>query len=186
MAQHVLSLDVPDIMNKSVLRIVDTSVYNSMIPVVCPLLQITLPGFSQPVQLPEPVIAPEFILNLTACDLEIQSSGCGTNYNNLPDGIYIIKYSVSPNETVYVEYNHLRTTCTQHSIQEVYCALDLGTCDPPADKKKKLQELQMIEQYIKAAKAMVEFCHQPSKGMNLFTYANKLLDKLMCSTCRIC
>ncbi|MFZ4059479.1 MAG: hypothetical protein ACOYKE_15150, partial [Ferruginibacter sp.] len=96
MAQHVLSLEVPDTLNESILRIQDTSIYNPQIEVACPLLQITLPGFNTPAQFTEPDIQPGFSLNLTACDLKIQNAGCGTSYNNLPDGIYIIKYSVSP------------------------------------------------------------------------------------------
>ena len=33
-----------------------------------------------------------------------------------------------------------------------------------------------------AAKAMVEYCHQPDKGMNLYRFANKQLDKMQCNT----
>lgn len=186
MAQHVLSLESQDTLNKQILRISDTSIYNSMMPVACPLLQVTVPGFNQPVQFAEPLVQPGFNFVLTACDLELQTTGCGTSYKDLPDGIYIIRYSVSPNEVVYVEYNHLRMTCALNKVQSVYCDLDLGTCDPPVDKKNKLEKLQLIEQYLTAAKAMVEFCHQPKKGMELYTYAVKLLDKLMCTTCKTC
>jgi hypothetical protein len=123
-------------------------------------------------------------LNLTACDLGIQNAGCGTSYNDLPDGIYIIKYSVSPNEYVYVEYNHLRETKALNKVESVYCDLDLGTCDPPMQIKQKLEKIQFIQQYLKAAKAYVEYCRQPKKGMELYNYAVKLLDKLTCSSCR--
>lgn len=183
MAQHVLSLEVPDTLNESILRIQDTSIYNPQIEVACPLLQVTLPGFNTPAQFTEPDIQPGFSLNLTACDLKIQNAGCGTSYNNLPDGIYIIKYSVSPNEIVYAEYNHLRTSAALNKIQSVYCNLDLGTCDPPESKKKKLDQLHLIQQYIKSAKALVEYCHQPTKGMEQYNYALKLLSKLTCTDC---
>jgi len=184
MAQHVLSLEAPDTLNKCILRIVDTSVYNSQIPVKCLLLQITLPGFNTPVQFTDPDLQPGFTLNLTACDLGIQTANCGTSYNDLPDGIYIIKYSVSPNEYVYVEYNHLRETKALNKVQAVYCDLDLGTCDPPVQLKQRLERIQFIQQYLKAAKAYVEYCNQPRKGMELYNYAVKLLEKLTCSSCR--
>lgn len=186
MAQHVLSLEAPDTLNKCILRVVDTSVYNNQVVVKCPLLQITLPGFNVPVQFDETEIQPGFNLNLTACDLDLQVDQCGTVYNDLPDGIYILKYSVSPNDVVYVEYNHLRITCALYKIQQIYCDLDLGTCAPPDKTSAMLDELTMIQHYLKAAKAQVEFCHQPKKGMDLYRYAMSLLNKITCSSCKTC
>lgn len=187
MAQNVLSVEVIDTLNKCIFRVQDTSVYNLQRPVICPLLQITLPGFTVPVQFTDTDIQLGFSLNLTACDLDLQTQGCGTKYDDLPDGIYIIKYSVSPNDITYVEYNHLRITCALNKVQAVYCDLDLSTCDPPASVKAKLNQIRLIQQYLNAAKAQVEFCHQPSKGMELYRYALKLLSKLTCSTsCSTC
>jgi hypothetical protein len=179
MANHVLSLDIPVTMNKCILRVVDTSVYMTSPAPLCPQLEITLPGFMRPVLLTP---APGFIVNLTGCDLAIQSTNCGTSYCDLPDGIYIIKWSVSPNEVVYVEYNHLRITCALHKVQKILCDLDLGACDPPADLKDTLNQITLIQRYLDAAVAMVEYCHTPDKGMNLYRYAVKLLDKMSCST----
>lgn len=184
MANHVLSLEVPDTLNCCILRVQDTSIYIPMVATKCLLLEITLPGFVRPVQLTEADILPGFSLNLTACDLDVQKIGCGTSYNDLPDGIYIIKYSVSPNEIIYVEYNHLRITKSLKRIQGILCELDLGTCDPPEIIKKKLTQLRLIRSYLDAAKAKVEFCHQPAQGMELFKYANKLLSKMECRTCK--
>lgn len=184
MAQHVLSLEVPDTLNRSILRVVDTSVYSDEIPVTCPLLQITMPGFTTPAQIAEPVLQPGFILNLTACDLGVQNVGCGSTYNDLPDGIYIIKYSVSPAEYVYAEYNHLRMTKALNRVEGVYCDLDLGACEPSQTLLDKLNKIRLIQQYLKAAKAMVETCHQAKKGMELYTYAVKLLEKMTCSSCK--
>jgi hypothetical protein len=63
----------------------------------------------------------------------------------------------------------------------------MGACDAPADLKQKLNQIRLIEQYLSAAKANVEDCHNPKKGMELYTYAVKLLDKLSCNTsCKTC
>jgi len=187
MAQDVLSLEVPDTLNKCILRVQDTSIYNPQKTPVCPLLQITLPGFNTPVQFTDADISLGFSLNLTACDLGLQTTKCGSSYNNLQDGIYIIRYSVSPNDIVYVEYNHLRITCALLKVQAVYCELDIADCDPPAAKKETLNQIRLIQQYLYAAKAQVEFCHQPKKGMELYRYALKLLGKLDCdSSCSTC
>lgn len=187
MSKHVLSLEIPDTMNKCIFRVVDTSVYATGIPVTCPLLQITVPGFIHPVNFSTPQIEPGFSANLTACDLELQNTNCGTEFMDVPDGIYIIKYSVEPKEYVYVEYNYLRTTCADNRVKQIYCNIDLGACDPPASVKDKLNQIRLIQQYLKAAKAYVEDCRDPKRGMELYKYAVSLIDKMECSTgCKTC
>jgi len=185
MANHILSLEVPTVMNGCVLTVFDTSVYSELIPVVCETLNITVPGFSNSVQLDVEACAgcSGFLENITACDLGIQTTNCGTTCADLPDGIYIIKYSVSPNEIVYVEYNHLRITNALNKYYNALCRVDVADCDPPAKIKKKLEALRMIKMYLEAAKSKVEFCHEPQKGMSLYNYALKLLNKLDCINC---
>lgn len=183
MAQHKLSLEAPDTMNPCILRLVDTSVYDSIIPIDCPILEITAPGFVHPVQFTTPDITPGFIKNFTACDLELQTTNCGTEFNDIPDGIYVIKYSVSPNDVVYVEYNHLRITKALTCYQSIMCDIDVAACDPTTEIKKKLDSLALIKSYLYAAKAKVETCHEPQKGMELYSYAMKLLGKFECKSC---
>lgn len=181
MAKHVLSLEAPDTLNKCILPLTDTSVYNAQAPVTCPRLQVTVPGFNTAVDIPNP--QPGFMYKLTACDLELQSDGCGTTFANLPDGIYILKYSVSPNDQVYVEYNHLRITNALDRIQRIYCDLDIPNCAPPEKLRIKFEEVRTIREYLYAAKAKVETCHEPKAGMDIYRYAKKLLDKIDCKTC---
>ena len=167
MANHVLSLEVPFVMNSCVMKIFDTSVYtvNPLLPVTCPTLNITVPGFSYSNQI-EGAVMTDFVntghITLTACDLQLQTANCGSQYVDLPDGIYIIKYSVSPNDQVYIDAN---------------------ACDPPAKIKQKLEELRFIKMYLDAAISKVEFCHEPQKGMSLYNYAMKLLNKMTCTNC---
>lgn len=186
MANHILSLEVPDTLNACVLPIMDTSTYSASNTIDCPLLEITPPGFTTPTQITTPNINAGFYQAFNACALGIQTVNCGSKNMALPDGIYIIKYSVSPNDLVYVEYNHLRITCALNKVQAVYCSLDLGTCDPPDKIKSILEQVRLIQSYLKAAKSYVELCHHPSKGIELYRYAVKLLDKLDCSACKTC
>ena len=97
MANHILSLEVPTVMNTCILTIMDTSIYTDLIPVVCETLNITVPGFTYSVQLD---VTQGFLDHITACDLNLQTVNCGTELVDIPDGIYIIKYSVSPNDPV--------------------------------------------------------------------------------------
>lgn len=180
MANHVLSLEVPTVMNPCILKVFDTSVYSDLISISCPTLNITVPGFGYSNQIE---VTPNFAETLTACDLQLQSSDCGTQYVNIPDGIYIIKYSVEPKEQVYVEYNHMRITQALNKYYNILCDIDANACDPPLKIKQKLEELRLIKMYLEAAKAKVEFCHEPQKGMSLYNYAMKLMNKLTCETC---
>jgi hypothetical protein len=188
MANHVLSLEVPFVMNSCILKIFDTSVYaiNPLLPISCPTLNITVPGFNYSNQI-EGTVMDNFVNNghitITACDLQLQTTNCGTQYVDLPDGVYVIKYSVSPNDQVYVEYNHMRVTQALNKYYKILCDVDANACDPPAKIQKILEELRFIKMYLDAAKSKVEFCHEPQKGMSLYNYALKLLNKMSCTNC---
>jgi hypothetical protein len=181
MAHHLLSLEVPTVMNTCIISVLDTSIYSPLMPVSCPTLNVTVPGFNYSTQLTTVQGANTI---LTACDLQLQTQGCdGTTFSDLPDGIYVIKYSVSPNDTVFVIYNHLRITKALNIYNNILCKLDLAACEPPASIQKKLEILKMAKMYLDAAKAKVEFCHEPTHGMTLYNYALKIMRKIECKNC---
>jgi hypothetical protein len=171
--KHQLSLEVPDTNNTKVFRVTDTSIYTDSLEIKCPTLQITSPGFKNPVTID--VIA-EFNLVLNACTLGITTGDC-SNSPSIPDGIYYLKYSVSPNDKVYVEYYHLRVTQTLNIYYNALCDVELSACEPDDVTKARLEELRLIRSYIDAAKIKVEEAHELSKGMQLLLYAKKLLTK---------
>jgi hypothetical protein len=177
---HKLSLEIPTVLNSCILKIFDTSVYANLLPVTCPTLHVTPPGFNHSIELD---FTPGSSPVITACDLTLQTAECGEELYSLPDGIYIIKYSVSPNEVVYVEYNYLRITQALNRYNKILCELDLAACEPTKLVKDKLAKLREVKTYLEAAKAKVEYCHEPQKGIQLYNYALKLLDKLDCKTC---
>lgn len=181
MASHKLSLEVPAVLNPCIIKLFDTSVYAEGVPVVCPLLDITVPGFNYSSQIS---VTEGFNLTVTACDLGLQTTGCDTSdYANLPDGVYIIKYSVSPNEFVYVEYNHMRITQALNKLKNILCQLDVSDCEPSARVEEKLNKLRKIKMYLESAVAKVEYCSEPDKGMRIYKYALKLLNKMDCINC---
>ena len=181
MAHHLLSLEVPTVMNTCIMSILDTSIYSPLMPVSCPTLNVTVPGFNYSTQLT--TVQGENTI-LTACDLQLQTQGCdGTILSDLPDGVYVFKYSVSPNDITFVEYNHLRISKALNTYNNILCNLDLAACEPPEKIKQKLEKLQMAKMYLDAAKAKVEFCHEPANGMSLYNYAVKLMNKIECKNC---
>ena len=174
-SKHQLSLEVPDTNNCAVLRVFDTSLYTEDLAITCGKLEITSPGFNEAVAID---VLPHFNLILNGCTLGLQTSGCGTTSERLPDGIYMIKYSVSPNDKVYIEYNYLRVCMTLNKYFNELCKLELAACEPEADVKEQLAELRLIKSFIDAAKVKVEECNSPDQGMELLVYAQKRLQKL--------
>jgi len=179
MATHKLELDIPDTLSKCTFKLWDSSLYSEDLPTECPKVEITLPGF----QLPSVIttLKPGFTANLDACQLGIQVHNCGVQYNPLPDGVYVVRLSYSPNDQLYVEYNHLRITCALNKINEILCCLDLADCEPIEPVKSQLRQLQQLQMMLKGAKANVEYCHHPKKGMAMYNYVMNQLDKLACA-----
>jgi len=186
--KHQLSLEIPDTNNCRVFRVNDTSIYDSHLSIDCPKLEITSPGFNEPVVIDvvigNPVTNFSYILN--ACTLGIQDSGCGSVSEIIPDGIYTIRYSVSPNDKVYVEYHYLRTCQTMNKYFNYLCKLEMAACEPEADVKEQLEELRMIKSFIEAAKSKVEQCDDLQEGMELLMYAQSRLQKYGTSGCSTC
>jgi len=176
-SKHILSLEIPTVSNCDLLCIKDTSQYSSELAVDCEELLITLPGFSVPVLIK---VNKGFDMCLTACILALQTLNCGTSQDKIPDGIYIVKYSVSPNSKVYVEYNHLRVTRLLTTYYEVLCDLEVQACQPDSDKQELLSEMSFIKTLIDAAVANVEYCQSPAQGMQLYNYAKNRLNKIAC------
>lgn len=176
-SKHILSLEIPTVSNCDLLCIKDTSQYSKELAIDCEELLITLPGFSVPVLIK---VDNKFDMCLTACTMALQTTDCGTRLEMLPDGIYIIKYSVSPNSKVYVEYNHLRVTRLLTTYYQVLCDLEVQACQPMSDKQDLLAEMSYIKIIIDAAVANVEYGQSAAHGMQLYTYAKTRLNKISC------
>jgi hypothetical protein len=180
-SKHQLSLDIQQTNNCSLFRIVDTSIYSTNLAVDCPTLLITPPGFNQPVSVN--VENSGFDILITACNLGLQTEGCGSSSVTLPDGIYFISYSVSPNDKVFVEYQYLRNCQVLNAYYKELCNLELAACEPDADIKDQLDELRLIKSFLDAAKVKVEHCGDITKGMQLFVYAKDRLLKFGRGSC---
>ena len=182
--KHILSLEVPAVTNCEILSIKDTSQYTSLLPVDCPELIITTPGFNSASLIKLDAFTPgtgtSFDINISACQLGLQTVDCGTTRSALSDGVYIIKYSVAPNDKVYVEYNHLRITKILTLYYKILCDLDLKTCEPTIDRKDLVDRMYYLRTLIDAAVSKVEYCTSPSQGMDMYNYVLKEFQKIDC------
>ena len=179
-AKHILSLEVLDVSNPEILSIRDTSQYTKNLKVDCPELLITVPGFNKPALIK---VTEGFDLNITACSLNIQTVSCNSTRALIPDGLYIIRYQISPHSKSYVEYNHLRVTNLMKQYYDKICKLDIEPCEPTSDKKRLIDEMTDIKLYLDAAKSKVEYCVTPQAGVELYNFAKAKLEKITCPTC---
>jgi hypothetical protein len=195
MGKHILQLNFPDTTNDGVLLIDDISMYDSYLlglsssstsgsttpcsgfVVPCANLQITPPGYYTPTSID--VHYGNFRLVLNACTLGVSTAGsCASSCPTLPDGLYNIRYSVSPNDKVFVEYKILRTVQAMNRYYNLLCRIGLTPCLPSQELQYQINSLQTINTYLTAAKVMVENEHQFTEGMNLYRFAVELMDKM--------
>ena len=107
--------------NTYTLGIADASTYDTDPPVVtAPTIEITIPGFSTPVFLP--FVVNDFnVFNSTSLGL----SAVGDPLIPLPDGIYYLRYTVTPAYENYVEKNIMRTELIQDKFDSAFMKLDM-------------------------------------------------------------
>lgn len=177
MARHYLSLHIQEIYNEGLFIIEDTSIYTPTIPVSCMNLQITPPGFGTPTIYTPLASGFKFILN--ACTLGITNpTGCAQALPQVPDGIYILYYSVSPNDDVYVGYNYLRTTSAVNRLNNMLCDIGLASCLPDQEQLQMVNDIEVIRGYLRSAQTNVNDRKNPVDGMNQYRYAIQLMDKM--------
>lgn len=179
--KHILNIEAPDTGCEHILRIVDLSVYSDLIPIECGRLDIAIPGFYQPVYID---VEPNFTLNLTGIDLGLQREE--DSLIILPDGLYTIRYSISPNDSVFVEISHLRTTNIMNDYYREMCKLQLSQCEPDAVVKQKMNDLLYIFMLIEAAKAKSQVCNACVQAVDMLRYAQKLLRQYKTGKCLTC
>lgn len=182
MSKHILALDFPDTACEHVFKILDSSIYSKILAVDCERLDITIPNFTAPVYI---TVSKGFILNLSAADLRIVSEDYDGIYN-LPDGVYKISYSVSPNDKTIVTYSILRVTSLLNKYYKELCKLKLEKCESDALTLQRLKDLRFIKSLIDAAKSKVDYCKSPTQGLDMYNYAKTLLDRLVSKKCINC
>lgn len=182
MNTHRLDIEIIDTMNTEVFKVMDFSVYSDMLPFVCPRLWITAPGFEYSAEIPEAELQKGFNLTLTACNLELQKYSCDSIMDELPDGLYIVKYAVSPHEYISVTEKHLRITKTMQDVYKAYCKLEAEKCYTTSEKEQELYKIYMAEAKLRVAKAKVS-CGKVEEGLWLFENVRKNIDKIICKTC---
>lgn len=169
MPQSQLDIGLHDTYSLSSIGFVDLSQYYNN-NVSNPSFELTPPGFNK-------VNLPWVHSHVNIFKSEDILPGCNINAE-LPDGVYTVKYSVSPNTTTKVEKTFLRVTKITARLQKAFLSLELG-CDCQQNDKTKIFQVKLL---IEGAVASANNCDNRT-AIRLLGKANKQLDSLANCDC---
>lgn len=170
-----LSLEVSHSSNSKILRLIDTSKYFSDQVVENYLIEVL------PVNKDKWItfnVSKYFSLVLNSSNLTYKKAYDSDQLIDLPDGIYEFKQSYKPNIQTINHYYHLRVTELNRKIQIERCDLIDNKCNLSREEFiKERDKLRDIEEYLTAAKWMVEECLDKKRGKELYDYSLKLFEQ---------
>jgi hypothetical protein len=180
---HILGLYIPESNDCTTQKVIDASTYIESFPVENGLLEVTPPGYDCPVIIS---VIKNFNTVLTVSNLGISQGNSNSIGITLPDGIYHYKYSVDPNDDIYVEYDVMRTCKLSAKYREAIRQLfkkrvSLGK----TIFSENLKQLSYIDQLIRTSQYMVQDgVGDKRAAVELYNEANSLLgDYNNCTTC---
>jgi hypothetical protein len=163
--------------NTTTLGIADTSVYDTDPPVVtAPTMEITIPGFTVPVSLPF-VVNSFNVYNSITLGLSTITEGL----QPLPDGIYFMRYSVTPAYINFVEKNIMRTEKIQEKFDNAFMKLDMMECDSAIRTQSKVN-LNSIYYMIQGSIAAANNCAIDTAN-KLYIQADRQLNYFISNNC---
>lgn len=156
------------------MRIFDTSHYCSNEPVDNYIIEVLPVNKHNWVSF---YVAKDFSLALNSSNLRYKKASENVELIALPDGIYEIKQSIKPNLFTVSHYYHLRTTAIENRLKREMKKLRSNECKLDRDEYIANRDaLRDIDEYIIAAKWSVEECGDKTEGIELYKFADKLLE----------
>jgi hypothetical protein len=175
---HCLFLFFPDSIDCRVQEVVDISIYDPNLTISEPILNINIPGVCNCDY--QSLIKVKGRTYITSNTLGL-SDTCTTGLLNLPDGVYTFKYSVCPNDEVFVEHKILRDCITRCKILSTLSGLTLD-CDKIYDyrgtdvKSKIIIELLDMLRLLDEAKVDVQMLRIKQAEDKLDAVNSRLLN----------
>lgn len=161
--------------NVLTLGIADSSVYPTSPEVTAPTIEITIPGFST-------VVLPFSTDNFTVyTSSTLGITEIGDPYLPLPDGVYLLKYSVAPAYINFVEKSIIRVDQLQEKFDTAFMKLDMMECSGPIQKQAKV-DLTSIYFFIQGAIAAANNC-AVDEANKLYHQANNMLCSFIKNNC---
>jgi hypothetical protein len=174
MADTRLDILVVPTYNAKTLGIADASTYNG-IPSASSI-EITVPALGQVVL---PFNYNSFnVFNSTSLGL----SDVGQPLIPLPDGVYLLKYSIAPAYLYSVEKSIIRVDQLQEKFDSAFMKLDMMECDMAIKTQQKVT-LSSINFFIQGAIAAANNC-AIAEANKLYAQANRMLDNFNKNGCQ--
>jgi hypothetical protein len=175
MADLKLEILVVPTYNTLTLGIADASTYPVTPAVQSPTIEITVPGFgvvSLPFNINDFNIFNSASLGLTAV---------GDSLLPLPDGVYYLRYSVTPAYINYVERTIIRVEKLQEKFDNAFMKLDMMECDLAIRRQQKVN-LNSIYYFIQGSIAAANTCAVDTSN-KLYTQADNMLNNFIKNNC---
>lgn len=166
--RHELSIHIADIASSEVIKVTDQSVYVAGLPYACPRLSVTMPGCEHPVH-----VEGDWNAGFDAL-LDARALGLRTGTQPpvaLPDGLYVISYSIAPHELTVVTRLHLKMSQALACYDRTLCSI---AADTPAIRLSALRNIRLL---FEAARAQAESCGTPRQADRLLRYAISELER---------
>lgn len=175
-----LNFTIQDTHDFKTLGILDTSWYNPLIKVEESTIEIIPPGYKYAVS---PFFMPGALNVYNSNGVGITKASCEEELQDLPDGIWRIKYSICPNDKLFIEKLFLKTDKLQCKYDQAFLSVDLDYPSGDENQKIKRKELAEIEFYIQGAIAASNN-QDANTAIELYSKAEKLLNKFgKCASC---
>ena len=140
-----------------------------------PTIQITVPGFGI---VTLPFVPNDFnLFNSTILGI----TGPTDDLLPIPDGVYYLKYSITPAYINYVDRTIIRVEQLQEKFDAAFMKLDMMECDLAIKTQSKV-ELNSIYFFIQGAIAAANNC-AVDQANKLYNQANKMLNNFIKSDC---
>jgi hypothetical protein len=170
-----LSIDYSNSSNEKVLRIYDTSEYCSTETIQNYLVEVLPANKSTWVTF---FVQKGFSLALNSSNLRYHKVSDTNDLIELPDGIYEIKQSFKPNLFTVKHVYHLRNTHLLNKLKEQRDILFSNKCNLSREEYiENRDKLREIEEFADAAKYKVEEKLEKKEGIELYKWAEKLLEQ---------
>jgi hypothetical protein len=160
--------------NTLTLGVADASTYDGTPS--APTMTITVPGFgdvSIPFNIDDFNIYNSTILGITQF---------GDPLLPLPDGVYTLKYTITPANEYFVVKNIMRVEQLQEKFDAAFMTLDMMECDLAIKTQQKVN-LTSINFFIQGSIAAANNCAIDTAN-KLYNQANKMLNNFMRNGCQ--
>jgi len=168
-----LDIYIEKILNTKILVVKDCSFYNPEIVVTKAKLDLQYPNSSNYVNIP---VGKNFSYIINSNTIGLTNVTNSDALSDLPDGIWTIKYSICPNDELYVEYTFLRNIKQLIKYHNLFCQIEIDKCN----KKQYLEDLKKIREIkdlIDAAQYLADDCGKYEKSIELYNEAEEMLNE---------